>query len=81
MSQPLRAKDQHEHPGISTILSGQVMIPIRCDHCRHETDVSLQQLKAQHPILCEHCYEVRTFSDTELKLMRMLLANAGFHYV
>ncbi len=80
MSQPLRSKGQQEHPTVSTILPGHVMVPICCDHCGRETDVSLQQLKAQHPILCEHCYTVRTFSDTELRLTRMLLADAGFHF-
>jgi len=80
MNQPLRSKSQQQQSQVSTILSGQVMIPISCDHCRHDTDISLQQLKQQHPILCEHCYEVRDFSDAELKLTRMLLAEAGYHF-
>ena len=79
MNQPLR-KDVQEQNIVSTILSEQVMVPISCDHCRHDTDVSLHQLKQQQPILCEHCYEVRNFSDTELKLTRMLLAQAGYHF-
>jgi len=80
MSQALRAKQDQDYSTVSTILSDQVMIPIHCDHCRHDTDVSLQQIKQQAPILCEHCYEVKAFSDTELKLTRLFLAQAGFHF-
>jgi hypothetical protein len=80
MDQALNAKDEQLERVVSTILSDQVVIPINCEHCHRDTDVSLQQLKQQSPILCEHCYSVRTFSDTELKLTRMLLAQAGYHF-
>lgn len=80
MNQSLRVKSHQPTPQISTILSGEVTIPIHCDHCKHDTNVSLQQLKQQHPILCEHCYEVRDFSDAELALTRLMLANAGYHF-
>lgn len=80
MNQPLRAKKDPQPSNVSAILSDQVMIPITCDHCRHDTEVSLQQLKQQQPILCEHCYEVHQFSDSELALTKMLLAQAGYHF-
>ncbi len=65
---------------VSTILSEKVMIPISCDHCQQDTDVSIETLKSKHGILCEHCSNVRTFSATEMRLMRMLLAQAGYHF-
>lgn len=80
MTQALRARQGQEHQTVSTILSDQVMIPINCDHCHQDTDVSLQQLKLRSPVLCEHCYEIKAFSETELKLTRLILAQAGYHF-
>ncbi|MCT7360504.1 hypothetical protein [Thalassolituus pacificus] len=81
MSQALPVKQAEIQYGeISTILSEKVMIPISCDHCRQDTDVSIETLKSKHGILCEHCSHVRTFSATEMRLMRMLLAQAGYHF-
>ena len=81
MSQALPVKQAEIQYGeISTILSEKVMIPISCDHCRQDTDVSIETLKSKHGILCEHCSHVRTFSTTEMRPMRMLLAQAGYHF-
>ncbi|PHS66170.1 MAG: hypothetical protein COB09_01515 [Thalassobium sp.] len=81
MSQALPVKQAEIQYGeVSTILSEKVMIPISCDHCRQDTDVSIETLKSKHGILCEHCSHVRTFSTTEMRLMRMLLAQAGYHF-
>lgn len=80
MNQPLPVADRHEEPGeLTTILSERVTIPICCDDCGKETDISLQRLK-EHTILCEHCSHVRDFSDSELRLLRMLLAQSGYYF-
>lgn len=64
---------------VITLLSDRVMIPITCDHCQQPTDVRLGHLK-QHRIVCRHCHRVRQFSGLELRLMRMLLAQQGYHF-
>lgn len=80
MNQAMPVADSHPQPGdVTTILSDRVMIPIACDHCGHETSISIERLK-QHTILCEQCSHVRNFSTTELRLLRMLLAQAGYHF-
>ncbi|UTW47863.1 hypothetical protein [Bacterioplanoides sp. SCSIO 12839] len=80
MSHALSAKQDQDTPTVSTILSNQVMIPVTCDKCRCDTDVSLSQIKQQMPIMCEHCYDVKAFSDSELQLTQLFLAQAGYHF-
>lgn len=80
MNNAMPVADTDTQPGeITTILSDRVMIPIACDHCGHETSISIERLK-QQTILCEHCSHVRHFSTTELRLLRLLLAQAGYHF-
>lgn len=81
MSHALSAEQDQDTPTVSTILSDQVTIPVSCDKCRCDTDVSLAQIKQQIPVMCEHCYEVKAFSDAELKLTRLFLAQTGYHFV
>jgi len=82
MSQPLPVKPpEYQYDGeVSTILSDKVMIPISCDHCGQDTEVSIETLKKHRAVLCEHCDHVHTLSNTELRLMRMMLAQAGYHF-
>lgn len=68
-----------DKPGeLSTILSVRVPIPITCDECGYATDVSIERLK-EHIIVCEHCASVRQFSAAEMRLLRLLLAQSGYH--
>lgn len=80
MNHALSAKTECSSHSVSTILSDQVMIPIGCSHCNKDTEVSLQLLKQQSAILCEHCYEIHPFSSTDLRLTRLLLAQAGYYF-
>ncbi len=81
MSQPLPVEEPITSPGdISVILSGKVMIPLHCDDCTESTDICLETLKKHGTYVCEHCASVHSFSDTELKLMRMMLGQAGYHF-
>ena len=81
MSQALPVSSEVPAPGdVSTILSDKVMIPMTCDHCDEETDISLHLLKTQHFYLCEHCNATHRVSDTELRLMRMMLARHGYPF-
>lgn len=80
MSEALSAKAECSTNVVSTILSDQVLIPINCSHCSKDTDVSVQLLKQQSAILCEHCYEIHPFSATDLRVTRMVLAQAGYYF-
>ncbi|MAD46220.1 MAG: hypothetical protein CMI02_06370 [Oceanospirillaceae bacterium] len=81
MSQALPVSSPENATGdVSTILSDKVMIPMGCDHCGKETDISLHLLKSQHFYLCEHCNTTHQVSATELRLMRMMLARHGYHF-
>lgn len=81
MSQPLPVEQpEAQAVEISTILSGKVMIPMSCDECQTETDISLEALKRHGTYVCEQCAAIHTFTDTELRLMRMLLAQSGYHF-
>ena len=80
MSQPLPVSPYSPPSGnVITLLSDRVMIPITCDHCQQQTEVSLGRLK-QQTIHCRHCHQARHFSGLELRLMRMLLAQEGYHF-
>ncbi|WP_430461617.1 hypothetical protein ACQUQU_02220 [Thalassolituus sp. LLYu03] len=82
MSQPLPVGQPEVRTvgEVSTILSGKVMIPMGCDECTQETDISLETLKQHGTYVCEHCATIHTFSDAELRLMRLMLAQAGYHF-
>lgn len=81
MSQPLPVEQPEPRVGeVSTILSGKVMIPMHCDDCQRETEISLETLKKHGTYVCEHCASVHSFSDTELRLMRLYLAQSGYHF-
>ncbi|QQD20657.1 hypothetical protein [Venatoribacter cucullus] len=80
MQHPLPvAPYSYQTGNVVTLLSDRVMIPITCDHCQQQTDVSLGRLK-QQTIFCRHCHQARQFSSLELRLMRMLLAQEGYHF-
>ncbi|MDF1763126.1 MAG: hypothetical protein P1U57_06920 [Oleibacter sp.] len=77
MSQPLRIIAEADQ-SVSTILSERVLIPVSCDHCKQDTDISLETLKTSSAIMCEHCYAVRPFGHTELQVIRSLLNRSGY---
>jgi transcription elongation factor Elf1 len=79
MTQALRVSEESE-TDVSTILSARVLIPINCDRCNKETDISIQTLKEGGTIMCEHCYDVRPFSAIEQQTLRAVLAQIGFHF-
>lgn len=80
MSHPVATASFHACPdNIVTLLSDQVLVPITCDQCQCETEVSLARLK-QQTILCEHCDHLRQFSSLEMRLLRLLLAQAGYRF-
>jgi|GEM_PF-1069993 len=82
MNQPLpvESRKQKVAGSISTILSDKVMIPMACDCCGQETEISLHLLKTQNFYLCEHCNEIHRISATEMHVMKTLLAQKGYHF-
>lgn len=81
MSQPVPVEQPAIQTGdLSVILSGKVMIPMHCDACSKQTDISIDTLKQTGAYVCEHCASVHSFSDTEMKLMKMMLAKEGYHF-
>ncbi|ASP40746.1 hypothetical protein CHH28_19645 [Bacterioplanes sanyensis] len=79
MNQPLRAEYAHQDDHISTIMSERVLVPITCQHCKMDTDVSVATLTQQHPFLCEHCYQINRLSSAELHVMVGVLERFGYH--
>ncbi|MEK9711593.1 MAG: hypothetical protein VW258_03420 [Thalassolituus sp.] len=77
MTQAIRVTADNNND-ISTILSERVLIPVTCDHCDKDTDVSLETLKSTSTVMCEHCYNVRPFSATEMTVLRNVLMSAGY---
>lgn len=63
---------------ISTILSERVLIPISCDHCDRETEVSLETLKSISTVMCEHCCHVRNVDKAEIVTLQAVLSRAGY---
>ena len=80
MSKPLPLVCRIDKPGkLEAILSPRMTIPINCDECGRATDISLERLK-EHTIVCEHCASVRQFSNAEMRLLRLILAQSGYHF-
>lgn len=77
MTQAMRVTADSDHE-LSTILSERVMIPVTCDHCEKDTDVSLETLKSTSTVMCEHCYHVRPFSAGELRVLKSFLQHSGY---
>ena len=65
---------------VSTILPCEAQIPITCDQCEADTNVSIADLKALAPITCQHCRARRAFTQTELEITRLVLAQAGYYF-
>lgn len=76
--EPIPAAEQDIE--ISTILSSRVLIPIACDDCNQDTDIPLAELCKLALVRCQHCGNERRFTETELRVTRMVLADAGFHF-
>ena len=64
---------------ISTILPSDTLIPILCDQCFIETDISLRQMVAGRQITCRCCAAVRTIMPAEVSVTHQLLKQYGFH--
>jgi len=77
MTQAIRITAESDHD-LRTILSDRVMIPVTCDHCDKDTDISLETLKTTSTVMCEHCYQVRPFSSGELQVLTNLLSRSGY---
>ncbi|TNC93059.1 MAG: hypothetical protein CSH36_01320 [Thalassolituus sp.] len=77
MTQAMRLTAESDHD-FSTILSDRAMIPVTCDHCEKDTDVSLETLKSTSTVMCEHCYHVRPFSNAELQVLTTVLQRVGY---
>ncbi|MCY0964232.1 hypothetical protein [Parathalassolituus penaei] len=80
MSQAVTVPDPEQDIEISTILSARVMIPITCDRCSRDTDVSLSHLRALALIRCSHCGCERYFTENELRITKTVLASAGYYF-
>ncbi|HBS43138.1 MAG TPA: hypothetical protein DEA26_10685 [Oceanospirillales bacterium] len=63
---------------IKTLLSNRVLIPMTCDHCQQDTDVSMETLQSSSTFMCEHCYQVRSFVPAELEVLQLLLTQTGY---
>ncbi len=63
---------------IKTLLSNRVLIPMTCDHCSNDTDVSMETLQSSSTFMCEHCYQVRPFVAAELEVLQLLLTQTGY---
>ena len=77
MTQAIRITADNDNE-LSTILSERVLIPVTCDHCEKDTDVSLETLKSTSTVMCEHCYHVRAFGQVEIDVVRNLLMRSGY---
>lgn len=77
MTQAIRITADNDNE-LSTILSERVLIPVTCDHCEKDTDVSLETLKSSSTVMCEHCYHVRPFGQAEMTALRHLLMRSGY---
>ncbi|WP_369984780.1 hypothetical protein [Thalassolituus sp.] len=77
MTQAMRVTADNNNE-ISTILSERVLIPVSCDHCDKETEVSLETLKSTSTVMCEHCCHVRSFSQAEMAMLQAVLSRAGY---
>ena len=77
MTQAMRVTADNNND-ISTILSERVLIPVGCDHCDKETEVSLETLKSTSTVMCEHCCHVRPFSNAEMNMLMAVLGRAGY---
>ncbi|WP_221800068.1 hypothetical protein [Oceanobacter mangrovi] len=65
---------------MSTIVSTEMLLPVTCDHCECDTDFSLGVLKQLSRISCGHCGHSRHFTAIEFDVLKLVLANAGFHF-
>ena len=77
MTQAIRVTADN-NSDISTSLSERVLIPVNCDQCHADTDVSLETLKSSSTVMCEHCYHVRTFTAVEMDVVRTVLMRSGY---
>ena len=77
MNQATLAKTDTELD-IKTLLSNRVLIPMTCDHCHKDTDVSMETLQSSSTFMCEHCYQVRSFVPAELEVLQLLLTKTGY---
>ena len=77
MNQALLASSDSDK-AVKTLLSNRVLIPMTCDYCHNDTDVSMETLQTSSTVLCEHCYQVRSFSFAELEVLQLLLTQTGY---
>lgn len=63
---------------LNTLLSPRVLMPISCQCCNKETEVSYETLLSSSAFMCEHCYQVQPLSKVELDTIQIFLAKYGY---
>ena len=62
MTQAIRITADNDNE-LSTILSERVLIPVTCDHCEKDTDVSLETLKSTSTVTVSYTHLTLPTSD------------------
>lgn len=64
---------------LNTLLSPRALVPVTCDCCEKETEVSYETLLTSATVMCEHCYQVQNLSKAELETISQFLSMHGYH--
>lgn len=73
-------EDEVKDGQVSTILSGDVSIPLGCSKCQQETEYRLDTLKTTPVLRCRHCGYAHPFGRAELEVIQRVLSHHGYHF-
>ena len=72
---PLQVK---RSASLATILPANTPMPICCDHCDHEQNYTMTELRQLPKLSCNQCGESRQFSQFELVVIEKTLNQLGY---